>query len=85
MNDFRARTEEQHDGRFPGHGDGTRCVHAGLPEPVPGAPFLPGPVFAAPYHLDPRHGPAAAPERVRAAGQPDPPAAGGGDRRAGGR
>lgn len=33
--------------------DGTRCVHAGLPEPVPGEPFLPGPVFAAPYHLDP--------------------------------
>ena len=33
--------------------DGTRCVNAGLPEPVPGEPFLPGPVFAAPYHLDP--------------------------------
>lgn len=33
--------------------DGTRCVHAGLPEPVAGEPFLPGPVFAAPYHLDP--------------------------------
>jgi cystathionine gamma-lyase len=39
-------------------GDGTRVVHAGLPEPVPGAPFLPGPVFAAPYHLDPVDGPA---------------------------
>lgn len=39
-------------------GDGTRCVRAGLPEPVPGEPFLPGPVFAAPYHLDPRTGPA---------------------------
>jgi cystathionine gamma-lyase len=38
-------------------GDGTRVVHAGLPEPVPGAPFLPGPVFAAPYHLDPATGP----------------------------
>jgi len=37
--------------------DGTRVVHAGLPEPVPGAPFLPGPVFAAPYHLDPVSGP----------------------------
>lgn len=36
-----------------GYGDGTRCVRAGLPEPVPGQPFLPGPVFAAPYHLDP--------------------------------
>jgi cystathionine gamma-lyase len=32
-------------------------VHAGLPEPVPGQPFLPGPVFAAPYHLDPVAGP----------------------------
>ncbi|MFF5171301.1 cystathionine gamma-lyase [Micromonospora sp. NPDC000089] len=40
--------------------DGTRCVHAGLPEPTPGEPFLPGPVFAAPYHLDPWQGPAAA-------------------------
>ncbi|WDZ87399.1 cystathionine gamma-lyase [Micromonospora cathayae] len=41
--------------------DGTRCVHAGLPEPEPGQPFLPGPVFAAPYHLDPERGPAASP------------------------
>ena len=32
-------------------GDGTRVVHAGLPEPVPGQPFLPGPVFAAPFHF----------------------------------
>jgi cystathionine gamma-lyase len=32
-------------------GDGTRTVHAGQPAPVPGQPFLPGPVFAAPYHL----------------------------------
>lgn len=38
-------------------GDGTRAVHAGLPEPVVGEPFLPGPVFAAPYHLDPVDGP----------------------------
>jgi cystathionine gamma-lyase len=38
-------------------GDGTRCVHAGLPAPVPGQPFLPGPVFAGPYHLDPVAGP----------------------------
>jgi cystathionine gamma-lyase len=30
---------------------GTRAVHAGLPEPEEGAPFLPGPTFAAPYHL----------------------------------
>jgi cystathionine gamma-lyase len=43
-----------------GYGDGTRCVHAGLPAPVPGEPLLPGPVFAAPYHLDPQRGPAAA-------------------------
>ncbi|GAA5182097.1 cystathionine gamma-lyase [Rugosimonospora acidiphila] len=43
-----------------GYGDGTACVHAGLPEPVPGTPFLPGPVLAAPYHLDPENGPAAA-------------------------
>lgn len=38
-------------------GDGTHAVHAGLPDPVPGQPFLPGPVFAAPYHLDPDAGP----------------------------
>jgi cystathionine gamma-lyase len=31
--------------------DGTRIVHAGLPEPEQGEPFLPGPVFAAPFHL----------------------------------
>ncbi|MEU6077109.1 cystathionine gamma-lyase [Micromonospora sp. NPDC047074] len=50
--------------------DGTRCVHAGLPEPAPGQPFLPGPVFAAPYHLDPWAGPAAAPDGY---GRPDNP------------
>ncbi|GAB3276230.1 cystathionine gamma-lyase [Parasphingorhabdus pacifica] len=32
-------------------GDGTRCVHGGLPEAEAGAPLSPGPVFAAPYHL----------------------------------
>ncbi|GGI73345.1 putative cystathionine gamma-lyase [Saccharopolyspora subtropica] len=32
-------------------GDGTRCVRGGHPEPVGGTPLLPGPVFAAPYHL----------------------------------
>jgi cystathionine gamma-lyase len=42
------------------YGDSTRCVRAGLPDPVPGEPFLPGPVLAAPYHLDPELGPAAA-------------------------
>ena len=31
--------------------DGTRLVRAGLPEPEQGAPFLPGPVFAGPFHL----------------------------------
>ncbi|MDR7273270.1 cystathionine gamma-lyase [Catenuloplanes atrovinosus] len=43
-------------------------VHAGLPAPVPGEPFLPGPVFAAPYHLDPVAGPAAAADGY---GRPD--------------
>lgn len=51
-------------------GDGTRCVHAGLPEPRPGEPFLPGPVFAAPYHLDPFAGPSATPNGY---GRPDNP------------
>ncbi len=32
-------------------GDGTLCGRVGLPEPVSGAPFLPPPVFAAPFHL----------------------------------
>ena len=32
-------------------GEGTRVVRAGLPDPEQGAPFLPGPVFAAPFHL----------------------------------
>ncbi|MDG4829454.1 cystathionine gamma-lyase [Solwaraspora sp. WMMD1047] len=53
-----------------GYGDGTRCVHAGLPEPAPGEPFLPGPVLAAPYHLDPERGPAAHPNGY---GRPDNP------------
>ncbi len=29
----------------------TRVTRAGLPAPVQGAPFMPGPVFAGPYHL----------------------------------
>src|SRR5918992_3320764 len=33
------------------HGDGTRVVRAGLPEPEQGTPFQPGPVFAGPFHL----------------------------------
>ena len=32
-------------------GLGTRAVHAGLPAPEHGAPFLPGPVLAAPTRL----------------------------------
>jgi cystathionine gamma-lyase len=31
--------------------DATRVVRAGLPEPEQGRPFLPGPVFAAPFHV----------------------------------
>jgi cystathionine gamma-lyase len=34
------------------HGDGTRVVRAGLPEPEQGTAFLPGPVFAAPFHVE---------------------------------
>ena len=50
------------------YSDGTRVVHAGLPEPEPGQPFLPGPVFAAPYHLDPETGPG-----LNGYGRPDNP------------
>jgi cystathionine gamma-lyase len=32
-------------------GPGTKAVHAGIPPAEQGAPFLPGPTFAAPYHL----------------------------------
>ncbi|MET8447484.1 cystathionine gamma-lyase [Streptomyces sp. NPDC005209] len=38
-------------GSLPGIGDGTRAVRAGLPEPVKHEPTLPGPVFAAHFHL----------------------------------
>jgi cystathionine gamma-lyase len=54
----------------PEYGDGTRAVHAGLPGPAAGEPFLPGPTFAAPYHLDPHAGPSAAPDGY---GRPDNP------------
>ena len=39
--------------------DGTRVVHAGLPPKQAGAPYLPGPTFAAPYHAagDPANSP----------------------------
>jgi cystathionine gamma-lyase len=36
---------------FADAGDGTRSVRAGLPEPVKHEPTLPGPVFAAHFHL----------------------------------
>jgi cystathionine gamma-lyase len=41
-------------------GPSTRVVRAGVPEPEQGEPFLPGPVFAAPFHLtgDPSAAPA---------------------------
>ncbi|GGR74896.1 putative cystathionine gamma-lyase [Streptomyces humidus] len=39
------------EGISPGSGDGTRAVRAGLPEPVKYEPTLPGPVFAAHFHL----------------------------------
>ncbi|MBP2323664.1 cystathionine gamma-lyase [Kibdelosporangium banguiense] len=32
-------------------GDGTRCVHGGMADPVPGTPLLASPVFATAYHL----------------------------------
>jgi cystathionine gamma-lyase len=35
----------------PGTGEGTRAVRAGLPEPAKYEPALPGPVFAAHFHL----------------------------------
>jgi cystathionine gamma-lyase len=38
-------------GRTSGGGEGTRAVRAGLPEPVKYEPTLPGPAFAAHYHL----------------------------------
>ena len=31
--------------------DATRVVHAGLPAPAQGEPFLPGPTFVGSYHL----------------------------------
>jgi cystathionine gamma-lyase len=39
--------------------DATRVVRAGLPHAEPGAPYLPGPTFAAPYHAagDPANSP----------------------------
>ncbi|MFI9601792.1 cystathionine gamma-lyase [Streptomyces sp. NPDC052043] len=54
MNDSAANDPNGTPGRprFPtGAGDGTRAVRAGLPEPVKHEPTLPGPVFAAHFHL----------------------------------
>ncbi|MER5477406.1 cystathionine gamma-lyase [Streptomyces sp. NPDC002734] len=57
MNDSAAHTPGQGaeaDGTGTTHpttGDGTRAVRAGLPEPVKYEPTLPGPVFAAHFHL----------------------------------
>jgi len=41
-------------------GPSTRVIRAGLPDPEQGEPFLPGPVFAAPFHVtgDPYAAPA---------------------------
>ena len=33
------------------HGSGTTAIHAALPQARNGEPFLPGPVFAAPFHM----------------------------------
>ena len=44
-------------------------MRAGLPEPEQGEPFLPGPVFAAPFHLS--GDPYAAPASLHALRQPD--------------
>ena len=38
-------------------GSGTTALHAGLPPAVNGEPFLPGPTFAAPFHMAGDHDP----------------------------
>lgn len=50
------------------YGDSTRSVHAGLPELEPGRPFLPGPVLASTFPLDPATGPVAGTDSY---GRPD--------------
>jgi cystathionine gamma-lyase len=52
------------------YGDSTRSVHAGRSAPAPGEPFLPGPVFASTYGLDPDSGPI---EGLDSYGRPDNP------------
>jgi cystathionine gamma-lyase len=49
-------------------GPGTRAVRAGLPQPEQGEPFLPGPVFAAPFHVT--GDPYAAPQAYTRYGNP---------------
>jgi cystathionine gamma-lyase len=44
-------TSRKHSARPSAHGPGTRVVRAGLPAAEQGDAFLPGPVFAAPFHL----------------------------------
>ncbi|MFG2329823.1 cystathionine gamma-lyase [Streptomyces sp. NPDC048604] len=47
-----AESEARSESEAPaGYGEGTRAVRAGLPEPVKYEPTLPGPVFAAHFHL----------------------------------
>jgi len=52
------------------YGDGTRVVYAGLSKPEPGQPFLPGPVLASVFALDPDTGPVAGRDSY---GRPDSP------------
>jgi cystathionine gamma-lyase len=52
------------------YGDGTRVVRAGLPDPEPGEPFLPGPVLASVFALDPEAGPVPGRDSY---GRPDSP------------
>jgi cystathionine gamma-lyase len=50
------------------YGDSARSIHAGRPRPEPGQPFLPGPVLASTFPLDPATGPVAG---VDSYGRPD--------------
>ncbi|MET8111478.1 cystathionine gamma-lyase [Streptomyces prasinus] len=51
MNDSRMTSGYRAGARGASPGEGTRAVRAGLPEPVRHEPTLPGPVFAAHFHL----------------------------------
>jgi cystathionine gamma-lyase len=50
------------------YGDSTRSIHAGRPRPLPGQPFLPGPVMGSTFPLDPSTGPVSG---VDSYGRPD--------------